>query len=342
MSVVFSGNVSGSFISTGAYKFLPFQTGLDWIKVYNESQMMAAGGTGYGIEFFWRKDFPKSITATGGGAATAYGMVYNRGAGDIMTPGYLTAASGFQWIDSTANRTLGPAVALTAISNGTPPVVSAVSTGLISDISVVRIYSTTGALQFGGMDFTVTTVSTGVFTLAFAPTIVAGTTGSYRVVPYDPIFYPRTRYITAITQASSAVVTFSVTHGYQVGQKLTFHIPQVSATTFGMTELDGVTATITAINTTTNTVTINVDTSGFSAFSFPLTTDGAFTAAHANPAGMDTATALNGNLNYTSDATINQCTSGLILYPGVTAARGPAGFTSGDQISWIGFKSYNR
>jgi hypothetical protein len=341
MSVVFSGNLSGSFISNGAMKFLPFQTGVDWITVYNESQMMAAGGTGYGVEFYWRTDFPKSITASSGGASTVYGMVKNRGASDIYTPGYLTAASGFQWVDST-KQALGPAVTLTAIDTSAHPVVSAATTGLIADYSVVKIYSTLGALQFGGMDFTVTTVTGGTFVLAFAPQIAAGTTGSYRIVPYDPIFYPRTRYITAITQASSAVVTFSVTHGYQIGQKLTFHIPQVSATTFGMTELDGITATVTAINTTTNTVTINVDSSGFTAFAFPLTTDNSFTPAHANPAGMDTAVALSNNVSYTSDATINQGTSGLLLMPGVTDARGPAGFTSGDQISWIAHKSYNK
>src|SRR5690606_30964450 len=83
----------------------------------------------------------------------------------------------------------------------------------------------------------------------------AATSATIRKVNYQPIYYPRRRFITAITKASSAVVTLSVTHGLTVGQRVVFNVPAA----FGMTEINSLRGQITAINTTTNTVTVNID-----------------------------------------------------------------------------------
>jgi hypothetical protein len=137
-------------------------------------------------------------------------------------------------------------------------------------------------------------------------------------------------------------VTLSVTHGYTVGQQISFVIPTVTALAFGMTELDGTEATIVAIgqadvNGFTNTITVDVDTTGFTAFAFPLTTDPGFTPAQVIPVGENTATALNYGQNILADATVNTGNIGIQLMAG---AASPAG-SQGDVIYWVAGKSVN-
>lgn len=77
-------------------------------------------------------------------------------------------------------------------------------------------------------------------------------------VDYDDYFV----VITNITQASSAVITVNPC-ALQVGDEVYFEDVQ------GMTEINGLTAIITAINTTdgaTTEITVNVDSSGFTAY----------------------------------------------------------------------------
>ena len=50
-----------------------------------------------------------------------------------------------------------------------------------------------------------------------------------------------------------------------------------------MHEINGLTATVTAINTVSNDITVDIDSTGFTAFAFPLIAEGAFTPAHIVP-----------------------------------------------------------
>lgn len=192
-----------------------------------------------------------------------------------------TARAGFTFFDDSGIATMGAAVAITAITNASPPVASSASTAIVGD--VVRIYGTTGQLQYGGMDFSVTAVNPGVTqTLGWTFLNTAGyaqaSAGFMRVLPFsnvpaasgsiapDPRFYPRNRYITSITAANTAVVTMSVAHSYHVGEKVRLIVPAE----FGMVEMNGLLATITAVNYTTNTITLDVNSVGFTPFAFPL------------------------------------------------------------------------
>ena len=108
-----------------------------------------------------------------------------------------------------------------------------------------------------------------------------------------------------------------------------------------MTELDGVQATIVAIGQAdndgvTNTITIDQDTTGFSAFAFPLTTDPGFTPAQVVPMGENTAEALNAGANILGDSTNNVGYVGIQLQAG---AASPAGVAS-DVIYWVAGKSF--
>lgn len=204
-------------------------------------------------------------------AGSAIYATKTNGAATIAIP-TMTTSNGFTIVADSATLANGGSVALngTEINQANPAVAnSATTTGLVDSVSVVRLFNTTGMLQVAGMDFTVGTIVAGTsFQLKYLDSsgfAAAATAGSYRIINAASRYYPRNRYITAITAASSAVVTLSVTHGFTVGQVVRFIVPSA----FGMTEINGLTGTVTAISTANNTITVNIDSSSFTAFAFP-------------------------------------------------------------------------
>ena len=312
----------GSFTSTGVAVTLQIRSGIDWMRVYNTTQMAAAQTTAIGVEYYWQGGFPS-------GAAIEYKKAGSANAGaNLIT---YNTTGGFTYVNSSVPVSGQVNATVTAVSNATIPVVSNSGTNGLSAGSIVRMINVAGAAQLGGMDFTVgyNTLTTGTFSLDYMSTIVAGTTGSWMYVQYDALYYPRRRFITAITQATQAVVTLSVTHGYQVGQL----VRMVVLSAFGMSQMNGLQATIVAINTNTssgNTITLNVNSSAFSAFVFPLTAAVPFTFAQVVPMGEDTADALSQGVDILTDATVNTGYVGMILAAG---ANSPAG-SNADVIYW--------
>jgi len=300
----------GSFTSAGTATSLEIPSGVSYFEIENRSTW----GTGPAavVKSWWQtgmaNDSALQISESGANALTA-GVITTLG----VTP-----------VDY-SDPQIGGASAITAITAASPAVASSATTANVGDI--VRIYGTTGMLQVAGYDFTVTATNPGVtMTLGYLPAAgfaAAATAGFWRKLsPYDLQFYPRKRYITAITQAASAVVTLSVTHGYAIGQKIRFHV----GSAFGMTEIDGLLGTITAINTTTNTLTVDIDSSGFSAFAFPtsaITAAQKPTPAHIVPVGEAT-TILTG-------AVSNEGYRGLYLGTGVVGA-------STNVMQWRAYK----
>jgi hypothetical protein len=332
MSVVFSGTLQGTFTSTGNAQIIQLPTGVDYMRVYNET-VSYAGGAGTGAEFYWQR-----------GMAQGRGTVYAKTAGtNALQVGQIAAQSGFYLIDTTVNVP-GPAVATTAIDGALPPVVTAAIAGL-NNGDIVRLYNPVGALQLGGMDFTVGSVGApgGTFALSHMPAIAAASPGAgfYRRIPYDPYFYPSSRYITKISQAASAIVTMSVTHNYTVGQVVRFVIPTVTALAYGMTEINGLEGTIVAINvtdgTSTNTITVDIDTTGFTAFTLPLTANPYHTFAQVVPVGQNTEDSLLLGTDILGGATRNTGMFGLQLMAG---ASSPAGVVT-NVIRWVAGKSAN-
>jgi len=78
--------------------------------------------------------------------------------------------------------------------------------------------------------------------------------------PFGANFIPNLQYISNITQAFPAVVTFTTNHNFIVGEWISFRIPPPN----GMIQLNNQKALIVAITPTT--VSINVDTKQFYAF----------------------------------------------------------------------------
>lgn len=316
----------GSFTSTGANVTIALRSDVDWMQVYNYTQMANGTGSGQVIWSYWQR-----------GMAAGTGLANTKTMTTLATVGDAYASGGFTLID-TSVQSPGPLNAtITAVSNASIPVVTNSGTNGLVAGNVVRLINVAGAHQLDGYDFTVgyNTLSTTTFSLDYMAQIVAGTTGSWRLIPYNPIFYPARRRITKISKAAQAVITLSVTHGYQVGQAVRILVPAA----FGMVEMNNLLGNIVAVNTTTtsgNTITVDIDSTGFTTFAFPLTAAVPFTPAEVVPVGEDTALALADNVNILTDSTINTAYIGMILAGG----GGPAGAAS-DVIYWVAGKSFS-
>lgn len=310
----------GRFTSTGAAQTLQIRADVDWMKVVNMTEAAAANAS-RGITYYWQRGFTDNdgLVTLRNAAATEVNMDTSAG----------LAVPGFRLVDSSSNP-VGVLTAVTSISNATPPRVTVASTAALATGNIVRLIDITGGQQLGGYDFTITVIGATTFDLEYMAPIVAATTGFYRLIRFEPIFYPRHRSISAITQAASAVVTMTVTHGFTVGQVVRLRVPAA----FGMVEIDGLSGTITAINTTTNTITLDIDSTTFTAFAFPLTAAPTFSQALVIPVG-EAATSPYENL--LDDATVNTAYLGMQLGAGITS---PAGSAS-DVIYWVAGKSFS-
>ena len=140
MSVVFSGTNQGRFTSTGANVIIALPSGVDWMWVKNETVSYAAGA-GTGAQFYWQL-----------GMTQGRGMIYTKTATtNALTIGQIAANAGFYFVDTTVNVP-GPSLSLTGITNGLPPVVNTANTSSLNNGDIVRIFSTVGAKQLGGLD----------------------------------------------------------------------------------------------------------------------------------------------------------------------------------------------
>lgn len=363
MSVLFSGTNQGRFVANGQNIFIPLPSGCDWIEITNETQsyLGSAPTPNTGTFFKWQ-----SGDVTGRGTLQ---YVVNA-TWPAINIGQIAAGAGFYFINTT-NSTPGPlnngSTGITNISNANPPVVTVGSTANMYTGQTVQLYNMASNPQLNGYQFTITVLSGTTFALTnmTAPAVTGAQTGSFRVIPYQPIYmvnptapanvnqtplklqdpywYPTYRTITNISQAAQAIITLSVTHTYTIGQSVTLHVPTVTGSAFGMPQLDGLQdVTIVNINQAdangyTNTITVNVDTTGFGPFAFPTNTAPGFTPATVVPIGENTAQALASGQNILADSTINQSGFGLLL---VAGALSPAG-QNADVITYVAGKSFN-
>lgn len=300
MSTPLNAMVSGTF-STAATLVpinLPLPCGFDYIEILNLSDFADAGAT------------TQVMRAKGYSALPAGYSYYTAKTNGAATLGTETMGTtgGFTFISDSEAIPLGAPVVLTAVTNANPAVCSTASNLAVGDIA--RVYGTTDMLQIAGMDFSVTAINAGVSQtfgyLNAAGFAAAASAGTFRKVSSQGRFYPRARYITAISQAASAVITMSVTHGYVVGEKVRISVPAV----FGMTQMNGQLCTITAISTANNTITVDVNSAAFTAFAFPTSAIAAtgISFAQVVPVG-EAALVPYGNL--LDDATINGSFNGV-------------------------------
>lgn len=275
MSSPLSAILTGTFTSAGTIQNITLPSGYDSFEMVNITDIGSAAAA------------TPVMRAQGTSAMSAGSAYYNLKTNGAATNALeiSTTTGGFTFVSDSGAQTPSAAVAITAITNATPPVVSTGSTAGLNTSDIVRVYGTTGQLNIAGMDFTIDTIVANTsFNLAYmvAPG-AAGTAGFWRRIPFDARYYPRRRFITSISKASSAVIVMSVTHGLTVGQQVRMSVPSA----FGMTQMDGLLGVITAINTTTNSITVNIDSTAFTTFAFPSSATAAtgVTFAQVTPVG---------------------------------------------------------
>jgi len=203
---------------------------------------------------------------------------------------YRLPATGSTAVDAiacwdTTNPPTYAALAATAITGiaGTF-VVSMANTGTIAVGDYVRLYSVTGEQQISGYTFQVTAVTANVsITLGYMAssgiTFAADATAA-QVVKYIPNrMYPRWMYIANITQASQAVVYFTTQNDFTPGEIVSFRV----SSDFGMDEINNKQARVLSVtnSATVSSITLDLDTTGFTAFTFPTS---AVAAAGVSPA----------------------------------------------------------
>lgn len=316
----------GSFTADGNAKYLVLRSDVDWVTVLNLTEATATTQD-HGFRYYWQR-----------GMTAGRGIVeYHPAADHTMAIDQIAAGAGFTLVDSSdtdpdARVILNGAFTTDAVQ----PVCTSATTAGLETGTIVRLSGTTAAESISGFDFQIDTIVDGVsFRMAYAMANAPGaaaTAGYYRVMPYDPIFYPRYRYIINITQAAAAVIHTSVDHGYTVGQKIRVNLPDAS---FGMTEINKLEATVTAV--TAGTITTDIDSTGFTAFAFALPASVPFTMPTVNPIGIDTGTAITGAVDLLADATLNTSYIGIKLATGVLS---PAG-SNNDVIKWVACKSFS-
>lgn len=228
------------------------------------------------IQWWWERSM---------GNNTAKGILQSSDATNpALTSRVLPAAGGTAdaiSVFDTSNPPTFAALASTATTAANPAVVTMANTGTISVGDVVRVYNVVNMQQISGIDFQVraVTANTNITLMLDASGFAApGTTG--QVLKFIPNrMYPRWRWITSISRAAEAVVNFSVNHNFTVGEIVSFRVPSE----FGMDEINNLSARVLSVtnSSTASSITIDLDTSGFTAFAFPTS---AIAAAGISPA----------------------------------------------------------
>ena len=187
--------------------------------------------------------------------------------------------NGFTFINGASPPTFA-ALTATAI-NQTTWVISMANTGSISVGDTVRIINPVGMLQAASITGQVTAVSVNTsITLGYIATAVtagvsftAAATAASILKYYPTQFYPTAKQIMFISQATQAKVYFARPNNFTPGELVDFNIPS----TYGMTNLNALTSApggparvLVVTNTATeSSITINVNSTGFTAFSYP-------------------------------------------------------------------------
>lgn len=236
------------------------------------------------------------------------------------------SSAGFTFIDQSNPPTYAK-VAMTAV-NGTTFVVSTGTTTGINVGDFVRLINVLGAQELSGSLFQVTAISPGSsITLGFAATAATakgsgygnGTTGFYQKV-YPGFMYPASRQVLFISSATQAKVYFARQNDFTPGELVDFQIP----VPYGMTQLSNLTGNSTSVyspnkagaarvlvvtNTATeSSITLDYDTTGFTAFTYPSSANfaGGASPAVCFPAGS-------GVVPFNGSATIPQSPPGTNL-----------------------------
>lgn len=262
----------GSFVSDGTAKVLQIRSDIDWMRVYNYSNMDTRVELG-GIEFYWQR-----------GMSNGGGIYWYTNGGEALyslAPGIITNGEGFTLLNSASNAEFGPLTAITSSTNAAQPVFTVASTADLSTGMSVLVAGVSGQTSLNGYEFEIEVLNGTTFrpryAMANAPGI-AGTGGFYRVRLNRPLFSPKLYLIFNITTSTSPVVTFSARPDVQVGDEMRLTINDRAYGAYN--NIGNQSAKVIAVSGATVTLS-GIDTSDLGTFPFPLPGEGTFSPANA-------------------------------------------------------------
>ncbi len=320
MSTPINAQLTGTFTSDGAALNISLPSGYTDIELTNITDLGSAAANTNVMRAWGTSSMPAGSGIFAG---------KTNGAATIAISTHVSS-NGFTFIADDALLGDGASVALsgTEVSQANPAICQTGSTAnMTTNVSVVRLFSTTGMLQIAGMDFSVGTVVTNTsFGLRYLDSSgfgAAATSGTYRILNASSRYFPRHRFITAITKVGSAVITLSVAHSFVAGQAVRIIVPD----DFGMIEMDGLLGNITAVTTGgTNTITVDIDSTAFSTFAFP--TSAVAGTGLSFPIVVPVGETANATFaNNLADATLNQSITGVTI--------GTSMQTTGVDYQWV-------
>jgi hypothetical protein len=252
--------------ATAVNQIIPLPSGADYFTTTNYTQMGLHPSTGVNVRGEW---YGGGITANNDGLS----WIKTNSANAINVNLFSNIpANGFTYVTSFPQ----PQAPLTGttITQANPAVATVTNT--YSNGDQVVIYNAVGMQQISGMTFTISSVSSSGFTLLGLNSSGFATAASSfmvrRVSAFTPV-EPSFLYVTNITQATQAQVTVSQANMVYLGQKWEFTVP----VSFGMVQMSNFYQTqskppvVTAIIDPYNFL-INVNTTGYTPFAFPLST----------------------------------------------------------------------
>lgn len=204
--------------------------------------------------------------------------------------------------------------------------------------------------QLGGMMVTIATIpNSTTFTIANSSTWLntASFTGgaqvfAVRLVTVPALYYPESAQIAFVSQANSAVVTTTTNTSLTVGQQVRVLVPS----RFGMTQANNQTAIISAVsgNQVTLGGLVSLNSSAFTAFSWPTAAQVPFTPAYLVPIGSGPSPQpgppITYNVDVLDDATTSQAYQGFQVGSNILigASSTVLGVTAGDTIVWTAWR----
>jgi len=315
--------IRGSFTSNGTSESITLPWLPTKIELLNITQFGSTAGATPVITSLWQQGMPEESVITG---------LKTNGAATIAIPA-MNTANGVVLVDL-SDQTPGPPITGTAVTRGATTTITATSHGLKVNDDII-VYNTTGMLQIASYKFNVISVADadnfdiGLDSSGFAADATAVTIRKLN----PPLFYPESFLIGSITQAAEAVVTVTQTIVdptsalFTVGQILKFVVPAE----YGMVEMDGLQGQVTSV--TGSAATVDINSSAFTAFSFPTSAEAAagVTQAQLVPIGKVGAPVTLTNFTTALDVLVNQGRFGVEL--GTNAIGG-----DGDVMEWIAYR----
>lgn len=206
------------------------------------------------------------------GMASGSALVSANTAGAATDTSVFLSSGGITPVTSAANL-IGASQAGSGITKATPAVMTLTNSNVYSTGDVVFLESTTGALQFSGIPWSVvktgaTTYNLGISGTAFSSSAfaAAATNVVTRQVSFPFAFTPYVSYIVGMTLGATTTVVTSFPHGLTAGDVVRLVIPSP----WGPVQVSGQQGTVLSV-TDAITFVVGINSSAASAFAFPTT-----------------------------------------------------------------------